>query len=736
MKSTRSLLRPLLLALLSANCVAITACSNDPDENNDQQDMAVVIVEDMTPAVDMTPQEDMTPVVEEDMTSEPDMAVVEEDMAPPEDMAVVEEDMTGVDMAPDMPVDMAPDCTIDSDYDGITDCDEALICTDANDLDTDDDLLTDYEELQLGTDPCDPDTDGDGLNDERENYFGFDPNNPSTYGDTTLDGELFIVSACETPESEPIEFTKSPAGDWLVALPKSFNNYTELTVSSNSPKNTAAVYDDPANEVAGFILSSDPTGKDALQTLLGYRAGINSAGSIFQDLTEGEFNTHDRYKAAPGEYRIAAGSKSANKVRDDLLFALATFGRADVTGLPVSSGNQYNKYYVKISVIERSDRLITTVAVAPEQLYDSRDAVKFRMNDLTNTTNVAQSGDGWSLRCYPFPANTEVPAADFYWVLDQSGSMSDDFAQVKSFAADFYGQLLNTALDFRLGVTNMEYRFGGRLRPTIGWIKASATAQTTFTNEIQYYVIDCTTNFGFSGCSGGTEHGLYSAREGIKFMRSSSAPPNEKIRANAQLATIFISDENDESVKDEEDPDNTTYPSEQAVINDYAAFFGANPLAFSIVSNGGSCGEDAEGYREAALASGGAIADLCAQDLKSTITQIIDIVAGRASTFRLPQTPISSTLRVYQADDTGKLGLWVPRSRTDGFDYFPQSNSVAFFGSYRPESSTLDQCNTDDDCSTTGEVCRASQCELSISIQVAVHYQTFRDKTKTPVATP
>lgn len=731
------------MALLTTNCFVMTGCG--PDDTEPDADMT-------TPAEDMDPSgDDMDPggddMTDPDMDDAEDMDPPEEDMTPPEDMDPPEGDMTApdmddtdmadpdmdeTDMPPDMPVDMGPDCTLDSDFDGLNDCDEAMLCTSATDLDTDDDLLTDYEEFQLGTDPCDPDTDGDGLNDERENYFGFDPNNPSTYGEMVLDGDLFIVTACDVPESEPIEFKKSAPGDWLVALPQSFANYNELTITSNNPKEAAAVYDDPANEVAGFILSTDTNGSDALQTLLGYRSGINSAGSIFQDLTEGEFDTHDRYKAAPGEYRVAAGSKSARKLRDDVLFAIAPFARADVTGLPVSSGNQYNKYYVRVSVIERLDRMITTVSVAPEQFYNSRDAVKFRINDLTNTTNVAQSGDGWSLRCYPFPANTEVPAADFYWVLDQSGSMSDDFAKVKSFAGDFYDQLLNTALDFRLGVANMEEGFSGKLRPTIGWISGPG-ADVAFSNEIQYYVIDCTDNFGFTDCSGGTEHGLYSAREGIKYMRSAAAPPSEKIRANAQLATIFMSDEEDQSVKDEDDPDGTTYPNEQAVINDYAAFFANNPLVFSIVSNGGSCGEDAEGYRESALASGGAIADLCAQDLKSTITQIIDIVAGRASTFRLPQTPISSTLRVYQADETGTNGVWVPRSRSDGFDYFPQSNSVAFFGAYRPKSSTLAMCSMDADCTESGEVCRGGQCELAISIQVAVHYQTFRDKTKTPV---
>ena len=218
-------------------------------------------------------------------------------------------------------------------------------------------------------------------------------------------------------------------------------------------------------------------------------------------------------------------------------------------------------------------------------------------------------------------------------------------------------------------------------------------------------------------------------------MRSAASQPFEKIRPNAQLATIFMSDEDDQSVKNEDDPDGTTYPNEQAAINAYKAFFANNPLAFSIVSPGSPCGEDALAYREIALASGGAVASLCASDLQGTINQIIDIVAGRASTFRLPNTPISSTLRVYQSDETFIQELWVPRSRVDGFDYFPQSNSIAFFGTYRPEASSLTSCSPMAPCQVAGESCRAGVCELMISVQVAVHYRYFLEKDKAPAGT-
>lgn len=56
-------------------------------------------------------------------------------------------------------------------------------------VDSDQDGLTDEEERMYGTNANNPDTDGDGLTDRDEvKVFKTDPNNPDTDGDTYLDG--------------------------------------------------------------------------------------------------------------------------------------------------------------------------------------------------------------------------------------------------------------------------------------------------------------------------------------------------------------------------------------------------------------------------------------------------------------------------------------------------------------------------------------------------------------------
>ena len=618
---------------------------------------------------------------------------------------------------------------VDTDFDGIPDVDEALLCTDPLNNDSDEDGLGDLAELQGGTDPCDPDSDGDGLDDVDELYFGFDPNDSDSQDDGIRDGDRFIVAACEDPEAEAVVYSKSNEGDWLIALPATFGNYAVLNITNSPPYPTATgVYDDPVNEVAAFVLSEPKTGnRDAISQLLTYYNKINSVGNIDQDLTEGVFTTHDGFEAAPGTYEITVSAQTnVRDVRNRMLFALANgFNAADVTGLPAAAGNNYSRYYVRVSVIEREDRFITSFAVTPQQLFEQRDSVKFRMSDLTNTTNVAQAGDGNELTCHPFPASTQIPKADFYWVLDQSGSMDPYFVSIQSFANDFYTRLLNSALDFRLGVTPMEKDFGGKLRaPNPGW----HDDPQTFSSEIQDYIIRCDEDI--PNCSVFEEHGLYAARAGVEYMRLASTPQAVRIRPDAQLATIIMSDENDQSLKDGRDPGGSSVGRTQ-LLNNYKNFFTNNPVVFAIVSQTG-CGEQANGYRDVALASGGAVASLCTANLQSTIEQIIEIVAGRASTFRLPQTPISSTLRVYRANTDGVTEQWVPRSRSDGFDYFPQSNSIAFFGSYRPKSGG-ETCTSNAVCGEGG-LCEQGKCKFPV--QIAVHYETFLDKTKDPPMPP
>jgi len=693
--------QPLNRILILAAALTFWACSDDDDPktppNNNTPDMTVSDADTESDA------ESDVPVVEPDMDL-PDVS--EPDMTPDEDM--------GSDMPVDLPIDPNFDplqiclqdcnysgprwCEVDCDYDGLSNCEEAQLGTDPCNNDTDGDGLGDLEELQVGSDPLNPDSDGDGLNDYDEIFFGFSPTNPSTYNDGILDGDRWIVSACDDPSGEPVNYYTSANGDWLFALPPALANYTELSIATATPQNkqAAAAFDDPSNEVTSFLLSmsanpAQPTPIEAVQAL---RARVAQTGTIIQDQTSGEFDTHDFHRAAVSKFLIRTSQpRAARQVRDTLLFNVAPFQAADASGLPVSSGNTYLEFRVFISVTYRKsalngDRLIITAAIAPAQKFDERDKVRFRMDDLTNTTGVTSSLDGYFTRCNTFRAGEGNPQADFYWNLDQSGSMYDDYARVKSVANAFYANLNNTALDYRLSMATMDQAYFGRPLGTVPWFTDLPTFLARI-NQIETGNFNC--------CA---EYGLKTSRDGIQWMRSSSAPQSARIRPDAQLITVVLSDEEDEEFQGV----NLTTGAGLNLLNQYKQFFVANTIMFAIVRYTTSRYSDGAAYREVAFATGGSAADLEATDIQETIDEIIYAATGLASAYVLPSTPISSTLRVF------KDGEWVPRGRDNGFDYFASTNSIAFFGTFRPQPADPTQGRYGDD--------------------IAVSYATFLDQSK------
>lgn len=666
--------------------------------------------------VDMGESDATTPDMAEPDMSEPDM--VEPDMSEP-DMA--EADMSEPDMSePDMsePDMTEPDpnfdplqvclsdcnysgprwCEVDCDYDGLSNCEESQLGTDSCDEDSDDDGLRDLVELQVGSDPLNPDSDGDGLLDYDETFFGFNPTNPSTYNDNILDGDRWIVSACDDPAGEPVSYFTSSEGDWLVALPPVLGNYTELTIATSTAQNkqAAAVFEDPANEVMAFILTEAPTAGQStpISVLQALRSRVAATGAIEQDQTSGEFDTHDFHRAAIGRYLIRTSAQSsARQVRDALLFNVASFEPADASGLPVSSGNTYRDFRLFISVTYREsqtngDRLVYTASIAPAQKFEEREKVRFRMDDITNTTGVASAVDSNQDRCSTFRAGEGNPEADFLWNLDQSGSMFDDYARVKLVANNFYANLNNTSLDYRLAVSTMDEDFFGRPIGTTAWV----TDLPSFISRIT-----AIENGSYDCCA---EYGLKTSRDGIQWMRSSAAPQSARVRADAQLITVILSDEEDEEFQGV----NLGSGPGANLLEQYKQFFIANTIFFAIVEYTTSRYSDGAAYREVAFATGGSAADLLATDIQETIDEIIYAATGLASSYVLPATPISSTLRVY------KNAEWVPRSRSNGFDYFANTNSIAFFGTYRPEPADPTQGRYGDD--------------------IAVSFSTFIDQSK------
>jgi hypothetical protein len=597
--------------------------------------------------------------------------------------------------------DGGPTCEegVDTDADGLSDCDEADLCTDPTNADTDGEGLSDFEELQEGTNPCKADTDNDGVNDYEEVQLGLDPNRPMTFPEKGKpDGELWRVDACENteslgPDDQVINYYTNERANWQIGLREAFSNYTNLDLQNSviDGPTAAAVYGDPLTTVFGFLLSDhvpsgQPSAADALSAKVVPAVLSLPVTERSEDNTGSNFETHGNQQAAQGQFEVKLSSEWTTKeVRETLLFKLAspTFTKSNViTTMPSTVGPEKRWFHIEASVIYRDNtsgksQAVYSVAVTPRGVYDTREQVRFQVGDLVNTTAIAEVPDKPLDGCDTFKPDADIPKAEFYWVLDQSGSMGPYTATVSTFASKFASRLDGAQLDYRMGVTNMDDAVNGRLKPP-GWTKNA----DVFANAVDTgaHADNCVPD-GFWSCSTLDEYGLKNAKEGLtRFYNlpsyGGSVPPNRKIRSGAEVITIFMTDDSANSIRDG-----------SASASDYTNFFPDHTQAFSIVKrqqDPASCGSNtAPVYEQVSTDTQGGVGSICVgpDNLTPILEAILESAVAKTSEYKLTQTPISSSLQVFIN------GNFIPRSSENGFVYSAAYDSISFFGDYGPEPS-------------------------------------------------
>jgi hypothetical protein len=586
-------------------------------------------------------------------------------------------------------VDAAPNT--DTDGDGLVDCDEVELCTSPTNADTDGDGLNDYEEFAARTEPCKPDSDGDGVEDGTEVDVGLDPNKASTFDDGISDGDRWRANPCAPPQNPQEDFTgtinyhTNQRGNYKLGLPRGFSGYRNLVLNNVTAPMAASVYSNPSASVYGFLLSKNH--EAAATTLKGLRASVlqaalavggNNTDNLLYDVNGSGFDTHDGHRASIGRYVVQTPSaKSPAKVREELLLGLDAFGQDDVggAGLPSTSGQAYTTFRIFASVVRRSTpspkRALVSVAVVPESIFDTSAQVRFTMDDLTNTTNLSERTDGITVGCESFKPRADTPEAYFYWVLDQSGGAQPYISKVVGMKQDLFGKLNGSRLDHSVGVTNMDPGNNGHLYNP--WTRSAMQ----FGSDVQDAALDCT---GWN-CSQGIEEGLKVAYQGIRYMRgmtSMDPPASEAISSSASLFTLFLTDEKAGSVHL-----GNTMPSKY--LNFFPGPGNTTAHALTVTENCEDQFTDGQVYRDVSESTGGEVGSICSDNLSEVLLDIIHGSVGQASGYELSETPVSASMSVFvESDQDPTTSTFVPRSRDDGYDYFAEENSVAFFGSFRP----------------------------------------------------
>jgi hypothetical protein len=290
----------------------------------------------------------------------------------------------------------------------------------------------------------------------------------------------------------------------------------------------------------------------------------------------------------------------------------------------------------------------------------------------------------------------KLPVADIIWVMDESGSMSDNRQDIVNNATDFFSRALSSGLDFRIGVTNV-CNPTGSYKEVIGRFCSRISSSQTDMGGTDRFLLPGEQAI-FSSCiknppgyEGGSEYSLVNAMEAVKLHLPRAKGDSSRIRPDAKLVIIVATDEIANSLYSvlagKYGPSYCTLTaSEQAslrsAMSPYLNLFSGvqDPEAEAIYNLiGGVCNNTCSaninhGHALLAKQFHGQIADVCQKNLGDTLQEIIDGVIGAASPMVLDYPPISASLAV--ALDA----VAIPRSRVKGFDYRAATNSLAFIG--------------------------------------------------------
>ncbi len=264
---------------------------------------------------------------------------------------------------------------------------------------------------------------------------------------------------------------------------------------------------------------------------------------------------------------------------------------------------------------------------------------------------------------------------DILWLIDDSGSMTNERATLVGNFARFVQELLLLQVDFQMGVTSLVFADGGKIRGATKIIRNSTSDPRA--------VFEANTTFPDSRSR--WEQGLRMAQFGLTAPNIAPGGDNEGlVRPDAALAIIAVTNEDDSSFG------NTDYYAR--VFKSLKGKGNENLVSFSVIGgtlpNGcvspgesglyGSLADPAFRYAEVATKTGGIVGSICDASFEQTLLRIAQAINTLKRVFPLTLQPVTTSVLVTVN------GVAVPQDPVNGWQYRPDTNSVVFLGNYVP----------------------------------------------------
>lgn len=278
-------------------------------------------------------------------------------------------------------------------------------------------------------------------------------------------------------------------------------------------------------------------------------------------------------------------------------------------------GDEYNLPPGSASATDADPHGLGTPTPTPTATSTNPPAIVLQDKEEVFTQNLAKNGD-----------------VDILWVIDNSGSMSDNQTALANNFNSFINSFLAKNVDFRMSITTTDgtTKYNGKMVCDVSKLDsvAAAASKTNFVN----YFKSCV-KVGTAGS--GVEQGLKTAKSFMDRYSSSF------LRPDAYLAIVFVSDEEDQSEK---------------TVAEYIASYKAlksNPAmvkAYSLVTQQILPNQQWESighrYNFVSEQTNGLKGDLDA-DFAKTLTDIGSTISNLTDTFAINGSPYQNAVKVF-----------------------------------------------------------------------------------------
>lgn len=278
---------------------------------------------------------------------------------------------------------------------------------------------------------------------------------------------------------------------------------------------------------------------------------------------------------------------------------------------------------------------------------------------------------------------------DVLFVVDNSGSMADNLTAFGAAMDVFIDEFLQLGLDFHLGVTTMDMTSAGPRGELVGPVISAATP-----DPVQAFRGQIATAIAAPGSS--SEVGYAASRAALTPPRTNSAPNNQFLRAQANLAVVVVSDEDEGDAN----PEGFAAVGRNNVTDDYVFWLQAMKPTIDAVSFSGLVGPRTGGiaacgllsntsatrapqYNRAIRATGGVWSNICLFDVDPFLNHLAYVARGLDTQFGLSATPAGTGCNDITVTVAGQP---VPcNNAVNGWTYDPATNEITINGAAVPE---------------------------------------------------